>query len=375
MMRLAEMLSYADIDQLHQLANTYSCDCNIHSKNELIQSLLGSIKREANIKEQLESLKKEEFHFLMYIVFDSRSTFTLEDLRAKAKFSYMENLDRDTYRKLVSVALKKGWIFRGVSRNAVSAFQVPEDMRKAWANTILKMEWGEQPNYSDPPFYRDEGIAIIEDLHQFLQYVSRHQPQLTSDGVIYKRNQQQLMELMSVQEELIEKGGWRFGYGRHFRDYPDRFSLIYDFCYYRGYIREEPGNALWTTPEAEEAFQLPPEILAMEMYKFWLRLYKRPISGLPMFIRLIGRAAERWMEEEALIRVLVPRIRPYYYDNEDSIARNRILKMMVHLGLLRKGIHNENTWVLQTTRLGKTLLESVEGYTMKDIILDRKDEG
>lgn len=374
-MRLAEMLSYADIDQLHQLASTYSCDCNINSKNELIQSLLTSIKREANIMEQLEALRKEEFHFLMYIVFDSRTSFSLEDLRAKAKFSYMENLDRDTYRKLVTVALKKGWIFRGISRNAVSSFQVPEDMRQSWANAILKMECGERPHLADPPVYRDEGNAIIQDLCHFLQFVQRHLPQLTSDGVIYKRNQQQLMDLMSVQEELIEKGGWRFGYGRHFRDYPDRFSLIYDFCFYRGYIHEEPGSTLWLTPEAEEANQLPPEFLSMEMYKFWLRLYKRPISGLPMFARLIGKAAERWIRENELVQILSPKIRPYYYDNEDSIARNRILKMMVHLGLLRKGLIDEEGWVFQTTTLGKHLLESVEGNMMRDIVLDRKNEG
>lgn len=375
-MRLAEMLSYADIDQLHQLASTYSCDCNINSKNELIQSLLTSIKREANIMEQLETLRKEEFQFLMYIVFDSRTSFSLEDLRAKAKYSYMEDLDRDTYRKLVSVALKKGWIFRGISRNAVSSFQVPEDMRQSWAKAILMLECGERPFLADPSFYRDEGNAIIQDLSHFLEYVQRHQPQLTSEGVIYKRNQQQLMELMAVQEELIERGGWRFGYGRHFRDYPDRFSLIYDYCFYRGYIREEPGSALWLTPEAEEAYQLPPEYLALEMYKFWLRLYKRPIKGLPMFARLIGKAAERWIREEELVQILSSRIRPYYYDNEESIAKNRILKMMVHLGLLRKGLVDEDGgWAFQTTALGKHLLESVEGNMMKDIVLDRKNEG
>lgn len=371
-MRLAEMLSYADIDQLHQLASTYSCDCNINSKNELIQSLLSSIKRDSNIMEQLDTLRKEEFQFLMYIVFDSRTTFSLEDLRAKAKFSYSEDLDRDTYRKLVSVALKKGWIFRGLSRHAVSSFQVPEDMRLHWMKAIMRMELGEQPNYPEPSFYRDEGQALVQDTHHFLQYIERHQPQLTSEGVIYKRNQQQLMELMSVQEELVEKGGWRFGYGRHFREYPDRFSLIYDFCFYRGYIREEPGGLLWLTPQADEAFQLPNEIIATELYKFWLRLYKRPISGLPMFARLIGKASEKWVREDVLVGMLLPRIRPYYYDKEDSIAKNRILKMMVHLGLLRKGVVNDETWVFQTTDLGRNLLDSVEGYVMKDINLDRK---
>jgi len=373
-LRLAEMLSYADIDQLHQLASTYSCDCNINSKNELIQSLLTSIKRNAIIKEQIEMLSQAEFHFLMHLVFDGRKSFTLEDLRAKAKFSYLEELDRDTYRKLVSIALKRGWIFRGMSRHSSSSFEIPEDMRKLWATAILQKEVGEQSVYEEPSFYRDEGLAIIQDTHTFLRYVLNHEPTLTADGVIYRRNQQQILELLSVREELVEKGGWRFGYGRHFREYPDRFSLLYDFCFYRGYIREEAGARLYLTPEAEEANQLPAELLAMEMYKFWLRLYKRPVIGLPMLARVIGMAAERWISQEVLVQLLCRRLRSFYYDQPENIAQNRILKMMVHIGLLRQGLVEEDRWVYQTTKFGHTMLESIEGSAMKDIILDKKKE-
>lgn len=374
-MRLAEMLSYADIDQLHLLADTYACDCNINSKNELIQSLLTSIKRNTIIEEQLETLRKEELHFLMHIVFDGRTTFSLEDLRAKAKFSFLEDLDRDTYRKLISVALKKGWIFRGLSRYAGSSFQVPEDMRKLWADAILKRELGDQRIHALPTFYRDEGLAIIQDVHHFLEYVLRHEPALTGEGVIYRRNQQQILELMSVQEDLVEKGGWRFGYGRHFREYPDRFSLIYDFCFYRGYIREAMGKCLHITPQAEEIHQLPAEILIVEMYKFWLRLYKRPVNGLAMLTRIIGHAAEQWIPENILVMFMIPRIRPYYYDQPEDIVKTRILKMMIHLGLLRHGRFDDDLWGYQTTSLGRTLLETVEGAAMKDIILDKKSEG
>lgn len=373
-MRLAEMLSYADIDQLHQLASTYSCDCNINSKNELIQSLLTSIKKDAIIDEQIEMLSQAEFHFLMHLVFDGRNSFTLEDLRAKAKFSYLEELDRDTYRKLVSIALKKGWIFRGRSRQSNSAFEIPEDMRKLWATAILHKELGSQPLYDEPGFYRDEGLAIIQDIQIFLRYILNHEPALTSEGVIYRRNQQQILELLSVREELVGKGGWRFGYGRHFREYPDRFSLLYDFCYYRGYIQEVPGGRLQLTPQAEEVNQLPVELLGMEMYKFWLRLYKRPVQGLPMLARVIGGAAVRWIEEDVLVRLLCRRLRTFYYDNQENMAKNRILKMMVHIGLLRQGLIQEDTWVYQTTKFGHTLLQSIEGSSLKDIIIDKKKE-
>jgi hypothetical protein len=372
--RLAEMLSYADIGQLHQLADTYSCSCNINSKNELIQSLLSSIKRESIIQQQLAELSHEEFHFLMHIVYDSRTTFTLEDLRAKAKFSYLQDLERDTYRNLISIALKKGWIFRIPSRNAGASFQVPEDMREQWATAILKKELENHKAEDEPNVYRDEGHALVEDIITFLKYFQNHDAPTTAEGILYKRNQLQILELMSVREGPVDKGGWRFGYGRHFRDYPDRLSLIYDFCFYRGYIQEEPGTKIEILPAAEEAVQLPPDLLSLEMFKFWIRLYKRPIPGLAMLTRLVCHATDnRWTSEEALVQMLTKRLRTFYYDNEESIARNRILKMMIHLGLLRKGKIGERDWVCQTTAWGRKVLTAVEGAAMKSIVLDKKN--
>ncbi|MBP1933425.1 hypothetical protein [Ammoniphilus resinae] len=372
-MRLAEMLSYADIEQLHQLANTYSCSCNVNSKNELIQSLLSSIKKESMIVSQLEELKPEEFHFLMHLVFDARTTFSLEDLRAKAKFSFLEDLDRDTYRSLISVALKKGWIFRVLSRHAGASFQVPMDMKKQWSHAILNKELKGFNEHVEPSVYRDEGQALVDDVQVFLKYLMNHDTPLTGEGVIYKRNQQQIMELLAVNEELIGKGGWRFGYGRHFRDYPDRFSLLYDFCFYRGYINEQQGSALSITPLAEEAFQLPGELLGLEMYKFWVRVYKRPIPGLPMLTRMVCTAVtSRWLSERSLADLLQSRVRKFYYDDQENIIEQRILKMMVHLGLLRKGKLSEEDWGYQTTSWGSYVMEKVETSAMKAIVLDKK---
>jgi len=372
-MRLAEMLSYADIEQLHQLANTYSCSCNVNSKNELIQSLLTSIKKESMIASQLEELKPEEFHFLMHLVFDARTTFSLEDLRAKAKFSFLEDLERDMYRSLIAVALKKGWIFRELSRHAGASFQVPMDMKKQWSRAILNKELKGSDEHAEPTVYRDEGQALVEDIHVFLKYLKNHETPLTGEGVIYKRNQQQIMELLAVNEDLIAKGGWRFGYGRHFRDYPDRFSLLYDFCFYRGYINEQHGSFLVATPSAEEAFQLPVELLGLELYKFWVRVYKRPIPGLPMLTRMVCTAATtRWLSERSLVEMLTTRVRKFYYDDPKNIIEQRILKMMVHLGLLRKGKLSEEQWGYQTTSWGSYVMDKVEASAMKAIVLDKK---
>ncbi|HJV46380.1 MAG TPA: hypothetical protein VJ824_11735 [Bacillota bacterium] len=373
-MRLAEMLSYADIGQLHQLADTYECDCNVNSKNELIQSLLSSIKRDSTIQQQLSELSGEEFHFLLHIVFDARTTFTVEDLRAKAKFSYLQDLDRDTYRNLISIALKKGWIFRIPSRNAGASFALPVDMRRQWATAIFKKELYQQRILMNPIVYRQEGFALAQDVLIFLQYLRNHDVLSTAEGVIYKRNLMQILELLSIPEDPIEKGGWRFGYGRHFKEYPDRFSLIYDFCFYRGYLLEEPGMKIQVTQGAQEAEQLPAELLSIDIFKFWIRLYKRPVPGLAMFVRLLCHAAEKeWIAEKTLVSFMMKRLRPFYYDNEENIAYNRILKMLVHLGILRKGKMDDQEWAYQTTDWGKEMMDRVEEANMKTIQLDRKN--
>lgn len=372
-MRLTEMLSYADIGQLHQLANTYSCECNVNSKNELIQSLLTTIKRESKLMDQLKELKQEELNFLLSLVFDARTTFSLEDLRAMAKFSHTHDSNQEIYRELVTIALKKGWIFRIVSRSVTASFQVPEDMKTQWAKAILKKELYPVEPRDALTVYRDEGHALANDVQVFLRYVENHEPPLTGEGVIYRKNQQQLMACFSVQEELVDKGeGWRFGYGRHFRDYPARFSLLHDYCFYRNYFAEQSGEKLQLLPQAQEAKQLPEEIHSLELYKFWIRVYKRPIPGLATLVRMVCCAAETgWVEEASLLHLIIPRLRPYYYDKEEDIAQKRILKMLVHLGLLRVGQLADDTLVYQTTSWGMRLMETVETSKMQPIIFSR----
>ena len=44
-MNLADMLTYADIGQLSNIANHYDCDAKRNSKHELIQSILSKLGR------------------------------------------------------------------------------------------------------------------------------------------------------------------------------------------------------------------------------------------------------------------------------------------------------------------------------------------
>ena len=61
-MNLADMLTYADIGQLSNIANHYDCDAKRNSKHELIQSILSKLGRREFFEEQV-SLVTKRFAF------------------------------------------------------------------------------------------------------------------------------------------------------------------------------------------------------------------------------------------------------------------------------------------------------------------------
>ncbi|GAB7387535.1 hypothetical protein BSNK01_13720 [Bacillaceae bacterium] len=373
-MNLAELLTYSDIGQLNRLAHTYEIECNTNSKNELIQSILSSVKRRDRLQKHIRALGAEEFHFLLQLMLDNRTAFTLEDLHAKAKAAYPAEAEKSTYRALVSRALKNGWIFPDVGRFS-SLFQVPSDLRQDIRNEIRTFLQERLAFAEEVKIYRDEGAAILEDLVIFLRYVRDYEPQVTNEGVIYRRHQQQLMELFAVPEELVPKGGWRFGYGRYFKDYPDRFSLIYDYCFFRGFIEEGPdrlrladNGAIFLAQFAQSGSRLHEW---SPLIKFWMRLYKRPVAQLPLHVQLLQLLlADRWVREDALIRLLRPWVRPYYYDTPENIVTTRILKMMVHLGLLQRAETGAEK-AYRTAPPAEKLLAKVEAFSARAINLEK----
>ncbi|MDF2836026.1 MAG: hypothetical protein K0Q63_1666, partial [Paenibacillus sp.] len=86
-MNLSDMLGYADIGQLSRIANVYRCECNGNSKNELIQSILATVSRHDVFEEQISVMKLEEMRFLNSLLFETRESYSLEDLIARVQQS------------------------------------------------------------------------------------------------------------------------------------------------------------------------------------------------------------------------------------------------------------------------------------------------
>jgi hypothetical protein len=362
-MYLADLLAYADIHHLNRIARQYECECSHHSKNDLIQSILSAMHRRDVLEKAVQSMSLEEMRFLNAILFDKRNAFSLEELTVWAKQTRFpqeaqgagggeEISPRDTIAKFQRL----GWLFNGHSPQTKYLITVPEDIKRKICDSLARRFRERLIRTDAPEVYRDEHDFLLGDILNFLDFVHRHEVLLTSDGYMYKRQLHQLLQSLQVAEQPVARGGWRFGYGRRFKEYPDRFSLIYDYCYYHQYIAEEE-HALRLTERGEEALARGRKESPLDVYRFWIRLYKGPVRNIQAIVQWICILADEWVSAASLGEVLCPLIRPYYYDSADSILNQRILAMMMHQGLLRMGQHGEYGAVVQVTRRGAEVVK------------------
>ncbi len=395
-MNLADMLCYADIDQLTRIADTYDCHCSSHSKNELIQSILSAVHRRDALESRMNELSGDDLRFLNSLLFENRSAYSLEELRArvagtaaagslilhpeprdgvhaaepvpagsapkraksrkqKAAEASAQPAPQDPARQMITRFKRYGWLFNGFSQQTRFLFQVPEDVKRKLCETLEGKFRERLIEREEPPVYRDERNLLAADLSVFLRYVRDHDVPLTSEGVMYKRQLGQVLELMSVEEEIPGKGGWRFGYGRRFRDYPDRFSLLYDFAFYEGLIREQPDR-LALAEEGLNAADGKVRFDTARLYRLWLRIYKGPIANLTALVHWVARLSGSWTTTASLFDILQPILRSYYYDEEKVVLERRILRMMMHLGLLRWGETAESESVVRMTPQGNAVI-------------------
>jgi hypothetical protein len=328
-----------------------------------------------------------DLRFLNSLVFENRSAYSLEELKARAHSGEAklneptsEVVDvpkrppeasrtrkgkstapkpppspEDTARHSIMRFKRFGWLFNGFSQQTRLLYQVPDDVKIRLRDALEKRYRATLVVVGEPPAYRDERSLFTEDIVHFLRYVRDNELPLTSEGVLYKRQLQQALELLSVNEALPSRGGWRFGYGRRFRDYPDRFSLLYDFVYYEGYITEEPDR-LTLTEEGRNIADRFADPDPTKLYRLWLRLYKGAIPNLNTLTQWIMRLSSDWTTVDSIFQILQPLVRSYYYDTQKDVLERRVLVMLMHLGVIRWGETADGVRVIIMTPQGKWLV-------------------
>ncbi|PAK53596.1 hypothetical protein [Paenibacillus sp. 7541] len=361
-MNLADMLTYADIGQLSNIANHYQCDAKRNSKHELIQSILSKLGRRDFVEEQVRVLSAKDLRFLNNLVFDARSGYSLEELIAAIRHSSVEDEPKaageESPRDAVARYRRSGWLFNGFTHSTKYLFQVPADLKERFRE-VLREKLLEDLEYAaqEPEAYRDEQGLAAEDMLLFLRFVERHDIELNQEGFMYRRHQQQLMAALHIPEPLITKGAWRFGYGRSCIEYPDRFSLLYDYAYARQWVREQ-GARLVLTDRGKAVLDEGNQVSVLQIFRFWLRLYKGAVPNITSLVYWISQCAQEWVTAESMQKSLCWLIRPFYYDSPHNILQLRVIRMLMHLGMLRIGESERDGTVIRMTALGMKAAEA-----------------
>jgi hypothetical protein len=359
-MRMADWLTYTDIEQLKQMNRYYGCVCDGHSKYDLIRSLLGQIGRKTNLQKIVAGLSLPEKRFLQLIVFDTSPAYTMEELLAKGRAALHGAAGEP--RTLVVEALKKGWLFPGYSHRNHYLYHVPSDTRQQILELFVSpFQQKEHQLQRVPTIYRNEEQQMAIDLSHLLTFLQRQVVQLTQDGAIYKQQQKQLFKQMCIVEEPLHQKGPRFGFGRRYHSYPDRFSLLYDYAFYKGYFIENEEGILCLTDDGSGKIERRDEQEGRQIYRFWIRLYRKPIPHLPIVIRWIGLLSfPAWILLERIYPVVEDWLSPFFYETKQSLF-TRIIQMMVHVGVLALGTE-EGSHYISLTPTGVKWMHGISAF-------------
>lgn len=362
-MNLADMLSFTDIKQLSRIAEHYNCDCSPHSKRELIQAILITINQRDIYENIFDHSSIYDLRFLNSLLFEQRNSFSIEELVARAELAMFtdEHCDDWDPREAIVTFKKRGWLFNGYSQHTQHVFQVPQDLKRKFSAILAARFEQHIVKVPDPDFYKDEASLLQDDMLHFLQYIGENDVMLTAEGSMYKRQLLQLLERMSVKEQLVEKEAWRFGYGRKFKYFPSRLSFLYDYCFQQQYIKEQ-HHVLQLTQKGRQRIAEPMKEDILLMYRYWLKLYSKPIKNLSSFVHWINKLAENWVAASSLEHILCLYIKPYYYDTAQTILEKRIMQMMLHLGLISIGHNDEYGYVVRMTTLGKRIVQEEHNW-------------
>ncbi|MDQ0337641.1 hypothetical protein J2S00_000411 [Caldalkalibacillus uzonensis] len=341
-MKLIDCLLQQDIGQLNRLASFYRCECNRHSKLELVQSIHFQLLNKQACQAALQELGDNLLPFVQFLIFQPKRTYSIEELMAKGRFvQSVTGIEAEPEQWLTQL-IKRGWLFI-IPDPCHKQIEIPLDihhlLRQVLKNRFLHLVQpvpDEELQEQDQFKLRDERQAIVGDLFCFLRFVAADPVPLTKTGVIHRRFQQRLLNSFAVPEDPLGKQRWRFGYGRRFPAYPNRFALIYDFCYAQGWIMEGE-HCLSLTPKGEHIVAAPSNQaqLIEQLTRYWLILYQKPIPSLPFLFELLTSGLNgQWIRADKLASLLSPWLKAYYFDDVSTLIQERILGMMSHLGLV-----------------------------------------
>ncbi len=367
-MRLSECLNQSDISRLRRIAVRQAISCSLYSKNALLQAILTSYSEPEHVPSRLQSISREALSAIQEIALDGRLCYAREELFAMLhRVTPAQEVSRDQENStlpLLSELLEEGMVFE-LGSPSRRTYVCPTDVwKRLSAITAKNLRDTVQRYVHEPAVYRFDGSAMARDAVTCLLFFARQDVKLTQDGIIFKRQQSQLLQLLEISEEpLPTQTGWRFGFGRRFHDYPERFALIYDHLCDEGCIVEDPQGQLGVDRDASAAYMTRTEDdRARALLRFYVRTYRGAIRTLARVVAKIGQLAARdWVYGESILHALGDLVTDYYYEPRASVYEWRVMQMLVCLGVLMKGQGENGAPVYKISAAGSLWLNHSQG--------------
>lgn len=383
-MNLSDMLSYADISQLTRIASVYGCECNGNSKHELIQSILATVHRQDILKAKLELMDIEELRFVNVLMFEARKGYSLEDLLAKVqqcrfqheaikqqeiaippekkskrkKRSKTEPV-QSTPRDVIAKFKQQGWLFNGHGATDRYLFHVPQDLKERFKLTLTEVLTQSMTYVAAPSQLRDEAGMLLKDMQAMLHYIYTYTPIVAADGIMHRRFVQQLSDQFSIKEQLPGKGAWKFGYGKGFGEYSDRMAFMYDYMYANRWLEIADDRLVLTELGKKQLSELNESVMP-SIVQHWLKLYKGSIPNLAALYYWVCSLSKEWTTLQSLQQAIEPIIRPFYFDSAEAILHKRVVKMLLHFGMLQLSETEQGT-IVRLSNYGRTLFSAYKG--------------
>lgn len=325
-MNLMDVLLFQNQTELAKLLKDTQSSYNEHSKREMIEVLYPLLVNGEKLRERFQLLSAEAKRLVLTICYDEKLFLSREEL-----YGIVPRVDDSVFRQLVKELTTSGLLFVYLDKN----YLIPSQLKKGLVRCF-------QQNISNHSLMllsssnKNNELFIINDLFTFIEIIEERPLPLTKNGLLYKKDFQQIMKLFH-QKEFFPNEKWRFGYGRRFSQYPDRFSLIYDYCFYRGWITEHDGKlTLGTKINELHDSKLTECINGLVVY--WLKLYRRPVPAIGLLYKLLISSLKEGegLEEEFIIKELSPFTDEYYFDTKEDVIKKRFLNILSFIDVIKR---------------------------------------
>lgn len=250
--------------------------------------------------------------------------------------------------QLLGRLIDSGLIFVG-RVNYRQVYFVPEDARRLLID-VLSARVLDRVVVGDETVgaRRDDGAAIIGDLLRFLSFLRKHDVRLTQAGVIYRRQQREIMETFLIREEVADDAS-------ELTEYPDRLSFIVGFARWRRLVERSQGQ-LRLAARAQEWLRTPSWQVWAELYQYWRDLGAVRDNDFDTILSLaLSLPVGHWISLPRLIQEVEPMTADRYHGNMQLRLQKQFINPLLFCGWVATGVADDGLVVFRITDGGRAV--------------------